>query len=109
MKYLTFNVCNTPILWDLNVELYVSLNSNHHQVLIASSTMTYLAAAGWMVGWGARLQVDFEAIYDVTALELTIPGNGRAYSKFRFVLSTCIPSNRVSYLYRRLRHCGVIR
>ena len=87
MKYLTFNVCNTPILWDLNVELYVSLNSNHHQVLIASSTMTYLAAAGWIdIHWEARLQVDFEAIYDVTALELN------TYSKFRFVLSTCIPS-----------------
>ena len=50
--------------------------------------MTHLVAAGWIhITSEAYLKVDFEAIYDVTALEITIPSSERYYTRFWFVLS----------------------
>ena len=50
--------------------------------------MTHLVAAGWIhITAEAYLKVDFEAIYDVTALEITIPSSERYYTRFWFVLS----------------------
>ena len=57
-------------------------NITDHKILASFLTV------GWIAGtWGAEqyLQLDFEAIYDVTALEFAGSGNGWYTRKLRYV------------------------